>query len=123
MWLIDQLVEQQIRAAQEKGELSNLPGEGAPLQLEDESGVPPELRTAYRLLKNSGFLPPELEMRREAVQLNDLLQLLDPDDHQASELKKRLTLLEMKLQQAGMSTDFLRGEYGGAIRHRMLQEK
>ena len=28
MWLIDQLVEQQIRAAQEKGELSNLPGEG-----------------------------------------------------------------------------------------------
>ncbi|MBS0883804.1 DUF1992 domain-containing protein [Pantoea sp. JGM49] len=123
MWLIDQLVEQQIRAAQEKGELSNLPGEGAPLQLEDESGVPPELRTAYRLLKNSGFLPPELEMRREAVQLNDLLQLLDPDEHQASELKKRLTLLEMKLQQAGMSTDFLRGEYGGAIRHRMLQEK
>lgn len=123
MWLIDQLVEQQIRAAQEKGELSNLPGEGAPLQLEDESGVPPELRTAYRLLKNAGFLPPELEMRREAVQLNDLLQLLDPDDHQASELKKRLTLLEMKLQQAGMSTDFLRGEYGGAIRHRLLQEK
>jgi len=123
MWLIDQLVEQQICAAQEKGELSNLPGEGAPLQLEDESGVPPELRTAYRLLKNAGFLPPELEMRREAVQLNDLLQLLDPDDHQASELKKRLTLLEMKLQQAGMSTDFLRGEYGCAIRHRMLQEK
>ncbi|MXP60370.1 DUF1992 domain-containing protein [Pantoea sp. Taur] len=123
MWLIDQLVEQQIRAAQEKGELSNLPGEGAPLQLEDESGVPPELRTAYRLLKNSGFLPPELEMRREAAQLNDLLQHLDPDDHQASELKKRLTLLEMKLQQAGMSTDFLRGEYGGAIRHRLLQEK
>jgi hypothetical protein len=123
MWLIDELVEQQIRAAQEKGELSNLPGEGAPLQLEDESGVPPELRTAYRLLKNSGFLPPELEMRREAVQLNDLLQHLDPDDHQASELKKRLTLLEMKLQQAGMSTDFLRGEYGGAIRHRLLQEK
>ncbi|MGK3131522.1 DUF1992 domain-containing protein [Pantoea sp. C8B4] len=123
MWLIDQLAEQQIRAAQEKGELSNLPGEGAPLQLEDESGVPPELRTAYRLLKNSGFLPPELEMRREAVQLNDLLQHLDPDDHQASELNKRLTLLEMKLQQAGMSTDFLRGEYGGPVRHRLLQEK
>ena len=123
MWLIDQLVEQQIRAAQEKGELSNLPGEGAPLQLEDESGVPPELRTAYRLLKNSGFLPPELEMRREALQLNDLLQQLDPTDHQASELNKRLSLLEMKLQQAGMSTDFLRSKYGDSIRHRLLQEK
>lgn len=123
MWLIDQLVEQQIRAAQEKGELSNLPGEGAALQLEDESGVPPELRTAYRLLKNSGFLPPELEMRREALQLNDLLHQLDPSDHQASELNKRLAMLEMKLQQAGMSTDFLRGEYGDPVRHRLLQEK
>lgn len=123
MWLIDQLVEQQIRAAQEKGELSNLPGEGAPLQLEDESGVPPELRTAYRLLKNSGFLPPELEMRREALQLNDLLQQLDPTDHQASEINKKLAMLEMKLQQAGMSTDFLRGEYRDPVRHRLQQEK
>lgn len=123
MWLIDQLVEQQIRAAQEKGELSNLPGEGAPLQFEDESGVPSELRTAYRLLKNSGFLPPELEMRREALQLNDLLHQLDPSDHQANEINKRLAMLEMKLQQAGMSTDFLRGEYGDPVRHRLLQEK
>ncbi|ADD78762.1 YhdN [Pantoea ananatis LMG 20103] len=57
MWLIDQLVEQHIKAAQEKGELSNLPGEGAPLQLEDDSQVPPELRAGFRLLKNAGFLP------------------------------------------------------------------
>ena len=123
MWLIDQLAEQQIRAAQEKGELSTLPGEGAPLQLEDESGVPPELRTAYRLLKNSGFLPPELEMRREALQLNDLLQQLDPTDHRAREINKKLAMLEMKLQQAGMSTDFLRGKYRYPVRHRLQQEK
>jgi len=66
MWLIDQLAEQHIREAQEKGELSQLPGEGAPLKLDDDSAVPPELRSAYRLLKNAGYLPPELEMRREA---------------------------------------------------------
>ena len=123
MWLIDQLAEQHIRAAQEKGELSNLPGEGAPLTLDDDSGVPAELRSAWRLLKNAGYLPPELEMRRDALALSDLLRELDPDDSEARELAKRLTLLEMKLQQAGMSTDFLRGEYRSAIGQRLQQEK
>lgn len=123
MWLIDQLVEQHIREAQKKGELSNLPGEGAPLQLDDDSGVPVELRTAYRLLKNSGYLPPELEMRREALAVNDLLRELDPDDGKARELSKRLALLEIKLQQAGISTEFLRGEYSDNIHHHLQREK
>ncbi|WP_058973471.1 DUF1992 domain-containing protein [Type-D symbiont of Plautia stali] len=123
MWFIDQLVEQHIRTALEKGELSNLPGEGAPLQLDDDSAVPPELRSAYRLLKNSGFLPPELAMRREALEINDLLRQLDPADQQAESLHKKLTLLEMQLRQAGMSTDFLRGDYRESISQRLKQEK
>ena len=123
MWLIDQLVEQHIREAQEKGELSNLPGEGAPLHIEDDSGVPVELRTAYRLLKNAGYLPPELEMRREALALNDLLQELDPNDEKARGFSKRLALLQLKLQQAGISTDFLRGDYSDVIHQRLQQEK
>lgn len=123
MWLIDQLVEQHIREAQEKGELSNLPGEGAPLKLEDDSGVPSELRTAYRLLKNAGYLPPELEMRRDALAISDLLCELDPDDQQANALAKRLNVLESKLRQAGMNTDFLHSEYRAAINQRLQQEK
>ncbi|ADU70905.1 DnaJ family domain-containing protein [Pantoea sp. At-9b] len=123
MWLIDQLAEQHILAAQEKGELSNLRGEGAPLLLEDDSGVPEELRMGYRLLKNAGFLPPELEMRREALEVKDLLRELDPDDHQARELAKKLSLLELKLRQAGMSTAFLQGEYREAIKQHLGQEK
>lgn len=123
MWLIDQLAEQHILAAQEKGELSNLRGEGAPLQLEDDSGVPEELRMGYRLLKNAGFLPPELEMRREALEVKDLLRELDPDDHQARELAKKLSLLELKLRQAGMSTAFLQGDYREAIKQHLRQEK
>jgi hypothetical protein len=123
MWLIDQLVEQHIREAQEKGELSNLPGEGSPIKLEDDSGVPTELRAAYRLLKNAGYLPPELEMRREALALNDLLRELDPVDEKARELSKRLALLEIKLQQAGISTTFLRGDYSKVIHQRLQREK
>ena len=55
MWLVDELAEQHIKAALEKGELSNLPGSGKPLQLDDDSHVPPELRAGYRLLKIRAF--------------------------------------------------------------------
>ena len=73
MWLIDQLAEQRIREAQQEGAFDRLPGAGLPLQLEDDSGVPAELRTAYRLLKNAGYLPQELRVRREISELKQLL--------------------------------------------------
>ena len=122
MWLLDQLAEQHILEAQKRGELTGLPGEGAPLQLDDDSHVPPELRAGYRLLKNAGFLPPELETRREALELNDLLRELDPEDKAHNDYVKRLRLLEMKLLQAGMDTDFLSGTYRDAIARRLEGE-
>jgi len=121
MWLIDQLVEQHIREAQAAGELDQLPGAGKPLILDDDSHVPPELRASYRLLKNSGYLPPELEMKREAVELDALLQSLEPDDQRYQPNLKRLTLLEMKLQQAGLSTGFLDGEYRHHLKQRFAE--
>lgn len=122
MWLIDQLAEQHIREAQQKGELEGLAGEGEPLVLDDDSQVPAELRAGYRLLKNAGYLPPELEIRREALELNDLLKSLDPLDIAHSDTLKRLRLLEIKLRQAGMNTDFLSGQYRDAIAQRFTAE-
>ncbi|KOA68315.1 DUF1992 domain-containing protein [Pantoea agglomerans] len=123
MWLVDELAEQHIKAALEKGELSNLPGSGKPLQLDDDSHVPPELRAGYRLLKNSGFLPPELELRREAMEVNDLIRNLDPADQNYQDHCHRLQVLELRLRQAGISTDFLHGSYSTAIQHRFREEE
>lgn len=75
MWLLDQWAERHIAEAQAKGEFDNLAGSGEPLILDDDSHVPPELRAGYRLLKNAGCLPPELEQRREAIQLLDILKV------------------------------------------------
>ena len=61
--LLDQIAEARIQEAVNAGLLRNLPGEGQPLRLEDTSAVPGELRVAYRVLKNAGFLPPELPLR------------------------------------------------------------
>ncbi|MCG4416059.1 DUF1992 domain-containing protein, partial [Escherichia coli] len=73
------------------------------------------LSAGYRLLKNAGCLPPELEHRREAIQLLDILKGIRHDDPQYQEVSRRLSLLELKLRQAGLSTDFLRGDYADKL--------
>ncbi|HAT1612807.1 TPA: DUF1992 domain-containing protein [Raoultella planticola] len=122
MWLLDQWAERHILDAQTKGEFDDLPGRGEPLTLDDDLHVPPELRAGYRLLKNAGCLPPELEQRREAVALVDLLRAVRPDDPQHAELSRRLALLELKLRQAGLNTDFLRGEYADRLQTKIDEE-
>lgn len=115
MLLLDQWAERHIIDAQTKGEFENLPGRGEPLTLDDDSHVPAELRAGYRLLKNAGCLPPELEQRKEAIQLLDLLKNIRESDPLHQDVCRRLSLLELKLRQAGLSTDFLRGEYAGKL--------
>ena len=73
MEALAQLAESKIRAAIARGELDDLPGSGKPLQLEDLSRVPANLRMGYKLLRNAGCLPPELEARKEAARLGALL--------------------------------------------------
>ena len=119
MWLLDQWAERHIIDAQRKGEFEDLRGAGQPLVLDDDSHVPDELRAGYRLLKNAGCLPPELEQRKEAIQLLDLLKGLRQDDPQYQEVSRRLSLLELKLRQAGLSTEFLRGEYADKLLHKI----
>lgn len=122
MILSEQRVERLILEAQKKGEFDSLPGSGAPLVLDDDSAVPEELRMAYRILKNSGYLPPELQSRQEALELYKLMQSITLDDPRYSQAEKRLKLLEHRLQQAGLSTDFLQGPYKTVISKKLNTE-
>jgi len=71
--MFELIVERKIEEALRRGELERLPGEGRPLDLEDEDPLaPPEMRMAKRILRNSGFDDPrreqeELEARRRAL--------------------------------------------------------
>lgn len=111
MFLVDEWAERHISSALKRGELDNLSGEGKPLLLDDDSHVPADLRVGYRLLKNAGCLPPEIEQRKEAATLASLLRGLSREHPDFIELNKRLAVLEFRLQQSGMSTDFLHTEY------------
>ena len=95
--VIATIAEQRIREAQEQGVFDNLPGEGKPLVLEDESHVPEDLRMAYKVLRNAGFLPPELEERKE---INSLIEMLEQGSDEGEKLRQ-MQKLQCLLQRAG----------------------
>lgn len=68
------IAEEKILEAQRRGVFDNLPGKGKPLQLEDLSWVPEDLRIAYHVLKNAHVLPPEVELLKDIRTLEDLLR-------------------------------------------------
>ncbi|MGV3526852.1 MAG: DnaJ family domain-containing protein [Candidatus Sericytochromatia bacterium] len=76
----ENLVEQRIQEALRAGLLDNLPGQGKPLQLDDDSHIPPEARMAHRILKNAGVLPEEMQLRTRLAELEALVKELPPDD-------------------------------------------
>lgn len=96
MFLIDRLAETRIAEAIARGELDNLPGAGKPLAFDDDNHVPPELRAAYRLLKNAGFVPPEVELRHEIGRAEDLLAAAQTQGERGK-AARRLNYLFMRL--------------------------
>jgi hypothetical protein len=96
MEFFSRLAENRIQEAMRAGEFDNLEGRGQPLNLGDDSHIPSELRMAYKILKNADCLPPELVLRQEVINLQDLVAAL-PDESEKLKQMRRLNFLVMKL--------------------------
>lgn len=105
--LVDRIAEQRIQAALDEGQLSDLPGKGEPLSLDDDSMVPPELRMGYRILKNAGYIPPELAERNQALQLCDLLAQCQSGSDEHVDALFKLRQIELRMRLKGLDTRFL----------------
>ena len=92
----DKIVEQRIRDAQRRGEFENLEGNGKPLRLDDESNIPEDLRMAYKVLRNAEMMPPELELRKEILRTEDLLEQM-PDTAEKYRLLNKLNFMITRL--------------------------
>ena len=103
MFPIDEIAERRIAEAMDRGEFEGLPGAGKPLRLEDDSLVPEELRAGYRLLKNAGYLPEEISLRREISKIETLLNLIDEPATRDRAMRK-LRLLETRLGLSGRTS-------------------
>ncbi|HXX58980.1 MAG TPA: DnaJ family domain-containing protein [Thermodesulfovibrionales bacterium] len=98
MEIIARVAEERIRRAMEEGAFDNLRGEGKPLVFEDETWLAEDLRLAYRIMKNAGCLPPEIETHREVMSLRELVNTLDDE----KERLKRLRELNFKILKLNM---------------------
>lgn len=106
MSIVDDLAETHIQAALARGEFDDLPGNGRPLKLDDDSMVPKELRAGYRLLKNSGHLPPELALIGEIKDVEGLISKAGTAEHER--LHARLRMLQIRL-------DLTQGDRGSRL--------
>lgn len=87
------IAERRIQEAIDNGEFDHLEGKGKPIIFEDETWIPEDLRMAYRFLKNAGCIPPELEVRKEIINMKELINTIDDD----KERLKRLRELNFKI--------------------------
>ena len=93
---LQQIAEQRIAKAIEEGSLKIDSWKNRPLPLDDDSFVPDDLKMAYKILKNSGYVPPEVETRKEIQKLEDLIVKTE-DSHQRVKQMKKLDLLMRKI--------------------------
>jgi len=121
LWL-DTIAESRIGEAIERGELADLPGQGRPLDLSDDALVPEELRMSYRVLKNAGVLPPELEARKQIHSLEQLVLGLGSGEERSQALRK-LNLLRARLEvsQRGAANLQLEEQYYEQLIARLTQ--
>ena len=89
--MLEFIAEQKIAEAIANGDFDDLPGSGKPLELDDDALVPEDLRLAYRLLKNAGFVPPEVETLNEIAALERLVT-------KDSKAVRKLALLKARIE-------------------------
>lgn len=94
MLLFELLAERKIEEAVSRGELDDLPGRGAPLDLEEDPLVPQDLRAVHRVLKNAGFVPPEVDQVNQVTQLERLVSAGNAD----ARAMRKLALLKTRLE-------------------------
>jgi hypothetical protein len=109
MDIFQKIAEEKIIEAMEQGLFENLPNKGKPLKFEDYSLVPEDLRMAYKILKNAGCIPPEIEIRKEIITLKELLQTIDDEEERI----RRIRELNFKLLKynIGRNKPFYLGDF------------
>ena len=103
MNVLADLAEQAILKAQRRGEFENLKGQGQPLDLESDPFMPEHLRMVYKMLKNAGYVPEEIQAQREIRSLIECLEQETDESRKMRQIQKvNLLLLKAKLENRGL---------------------
>lgn len=91
----EDLIEARIRKAMVEGEFDNLPGKGKPIDLSKYYGVPEHLRIAYQMMKDSGYIPEEVRLKKEMELLKEKIKQCN-SEAEKNKLMKELTKISQQ---------------------------
>lgn len=108
LMLLEDHIGRSLSESEKSGELRAAPSYGKPLNLGDGyDETPAELRMPFKMLKDSGFVPPEIELMREIEALRAALAgaaddaAARPARQALSEKRQQLALRMEKLRFSG----------------------
>ncbi len=97
MTTIDEHIAQCLREAQQSGELARAKSYGKPLDFGDGYfETPEELRLGYKILKDAGYVPAEVEMFKQVATLREKLAACT-DEAKAAALRARIVDLGQRI--------------------------
>ncbi len=104
---VDEIIKQWVAQAERTGEVRKLPGFGEPFKFDDGFlETPAELRMVYKILKNAGYVPAEIELLQRLAALREQLATIT-DPVQQNELKSKIAETQQK---AAVMLEAMRGK-------------
>ena len=104
---LEEQIEQALRDSEASGELRRAPSYGRPLAADDGfDETPAELRLPYKILKDAGLVPPEVQTMREITALQQALAACGDDADRAAlrrQLADKRQHLALRLEAIGRS--------------------
>jgi len=92
---LDKAVEAIIKEAMERGEFSNLPGAGKPIDLSAYFETPEDVRLVMSVLKNAGVMPEEINLLQEIAASRQKLAA-ETEESRRGELQMAINDLQLK---------------------------
>lgn len=103
MNILAELAERAIREAQQRGEFDDLSGQGQPLPDSNDPFMPETLRMAYKVLKNAGYVPREVQSQRE---IRSLIECLERETDEALKMRQiqkvQLFIAKARMEHGGL---------------------
>lgn len=95
---LDEHIAQSIRQAELSGELQSAKDWGKPLDFGDGyAETPEELRMGYKILKDAGYLPPEVELMKRLADARSRLAAMPAHSVEADSLQREIVDLQLKV--------------------------
>ncbi len=94
---VDDIIKQWVEKVEKTGELKHIEGFGKPFKFNDAYlETPDDLRMAYKILKDAGYVPAEVEMLNKLAVLRDELSATQ-DTEQQRVLRTKIAEMQQKV--------------------------